>query len=196
MTQYIGLDPGNNGYFCIIHESNRVEFIPLPVIKIETDSQKKKYNLFALNSIFKMISCSPAFMVIEHQHAFKNQVWAKDDSTGKNILLHESSQGISSTGRLLEGFGAIQAFAIAHGIDHKIVSPQKWQKHLFPKIKMGWDTKKISIAEAKKLYPEAQLIAPGARVENHNRADALLIAHYGKKLQEADNGMILYKRGE
>src|SRR3990167_7073752 len=130
MTQHVGIDIGFGGYVCIIHESNRVEFIPLSVVKIETDSQKKKYDFYALNSIFKMISCSPTFMVIEHQHAFKNQVWAKDDISGKNILLHESSQGISATGRLLEGFGAIQAFAIAHNIEHKIVSPQKWQKHL------------------------------------------------------------------
>jgi crossover junction endodeoxyribonuclease RuvC len=60
------------------------------------------------------------------------------------------------------------------------VAPTTWQSELLPPRSTRRGTKLASIAKAQSLYPEANLIPDGCRAPKHDRADAVLIAEYGR----------------
>ena len=188
---FCGVDPGITGAICII-SLKRVEIIPMPVNKFTNSGKREtELNFHALNSIFKMISCEPAYMMIEIQQPFRSQIWGKDESTGKSILVEDNSQGLSSTSKTMYNYGAIVMCAVANGIEHKCISARKWQYHLFPTIKTG-STKLTSVAKAQELYPNVNLIPERGRTPSHGYADALLIATYAKLSKNA--AMDFYSR--
>ena len=83
-----------------------------------------------------------------------------------------SGQGVASSFKFGRAVGAIDAIAdVMFGVWH-IVSPQRWKKA------MGVTQNKNSSLElARKLWPNAPL----ARMKDHGRAEALLIAEYLRK---------------
>lgn len=96
-------------------------------------------------------------------------------------------QGISSTAKFMTNFGIWQGRLEALGIPFEFVMPKKWQEFSFgsaPKIftvvkkKRVVDTKEMSRACAMRLFPH---LSDKLKTKNsHNRADALLLAHYGR----------------
>lgn len=181
---FVGVDPGITGAVCII-SLKRVEIIPMPINQFSKSGKKEtQINFSALNSIFKMISCEPAYMIIEIQQPFRSQIWGKDEATGKSILVEDNSQGLSSTSKTMYNYGAIVMCAVANGIEHKCVSARKWQYHVFPTIKTG-STKLMSVAKAQELYPNVNLIPERGRTPSHGFSDALLIAHYARVSKDA-----------
>ena len=86
-------------------------------------------------------------------------------------------QGVSSTFATGRGYGAWEALCWITTPDFEIVSPRVWKK------KLGLSSDKEESRElAIKLYPSVtdQL----KRVKDHNRAEALLLAHYTKLIRE------------
>lgn len=77
-----------------------------------------------------------------------------------------------SGGSLMETKGCVRAVLALAGIDVHWVSPQAW-KALYG---LG-SSKDASLAIARTLYPElADMLS---RARDHNRAEAVLLAHYG-----------------
>lgn len=85
-------------------------------------------------------------------------------------------QGVSSTFQTGRGYGAWEALCWITTPDFQIVSPRVWKK----KLGLTGD-KEASRELATKLYPsmENQL----SRKKDHNRAEALLLAHYTKLIR-------------
>lgn len=75
-----------------------------------------------------------------------------------------------------DGFGAIRGVLAATRWDIRVVQPRAW-KRVFG-LKGGKDEKTASRECAARLYPDA----PVGRVKDHNRAEAVLLAHYAKGL--------------
>lgn len=73
-----------------------------------------------------------------------------------------------------EGYGLLRGVMATLGIGYELVAPATW------KIAMGLKGKEKadSRRKAQELYPTASL----ARVKDHGRAEALLIAHYGHRV--------------
>ena len=64
------------------------------------------------------------------------------------------------------------------------VRPQTWQSTVFGYCDLGdgHDTKRASVFCALKLHPEADLIRGKGRKPDHNRSDAVCIAHYAYRV--------------
>ena len=188
-----GVDPGLAGAFAIINAFN-VTFIPMPVVKVTKPKGKieTRLELLTLNNLFEQFKMDDVFLVIEKQRAFSNWIFGNDENN-KSIVVDVTPQGTTSTFKTGFGYGVLIAFAIAHQIEYKLVSAQTWQRSVFPMMGNA-KTKEVSIKRAKELYPNVNLKSERNRVDNHNYADALLIAHFGKLLQESNNGMSLYTK--
>ena len=95
---------------------------------------------------------------------------------GVQVFLEQAQsmpgQGVSSTFKYGVGFGQILGVLAALGIAHRQVSPAVWKRQ------MGVTKDKDKArALAQQLFPTASL----ARVKDHGRAEALLIAEWGRR---------------
>ena len=82
-------------------------------------------------------------------------------------------QGVASMFSMGDTFGCVRAVCAVMGFRVEIVTPQAWKKH----YRLGKD-KEVVRAKAIELFPNAPL----NRKKDHNRAEALLIANYGKQV--------------
>lgn len=94
-----------------------------------------------------------------------------------------------SQGSLMRSRGTIEGVLDVLRLEHRIVQPQTWKRFYGlvgavgegrPQAQREALKKQISIKTAIDLYPAAKTSL--ARKKDHNRADALLIAHYGMRL--------------
>ena len=161
---YIGIDPGLSGAIAKI-EGNNVEIIPMPVYETEN---AKKLNLRVLESWFQELDRTTTNIVIEYAAV------GGFDFQGR-------TQGVASTYKIGFNYGLILGLLTGLGFSFDIVASHKWQRHMFPRIKKS-GTKTTSIGTAKELYPQVNLIPNRGRVDNHNWADALLIAEYCRRI--------------
>ena len=77
-------------------------------------------------------------------------------------------QGVASSGKFMRAAGAIEAIGTIIGDTFILVRPQVWKKH----HGLIGTEKADSLELARRLWPDAPL----ARVKDHNRGDALLMA--------------------
>ena len=83
-------------------------------------------------------------------------------------------QGIVSTFNLGEHYGTIKGILYTLQIPYIEVSPHKWQKEMIG-IKKKAKIKKLSLEKAKAFFPYLDI------GKDHNKADALLIAEWGRR---------------
>lgn len=79
-------------------------------------------------------------------------------------------QGVSSSFKFGQGYGALEMALTAAGIPFERVTPQKWQKALGC---LTGGNKNVSKAKAQELFPSIKF--------THATADAMLIAEYGRR---------------
>jgi len=108
--------------------------------------------------------------------------WVEDYNIEMAILESVNAmpkQGVSSTFKFGQNHGMWLGILAAFQVPHKLVRPREWQKGLFKKGD-GNAPKTRSLTVARRLFPRADL-----RLKKHNgRADALLMAVYGKNRRE------------
>ena len=80
-------------------------------------------------------------------------------------------QGVASSFKFGQGYGALEMALTAAGIPFERVTPQKWQKALGCLTK---GQKNVSKRKAQELFPSMKI--------THATADALLIAEYGRRI--------------
>lgn len=81
-------------------------------------------------------------------------------------------QGVSSTFRFGQCYGALQMAVVGHGYEVHDVTPQKWKKHFGLSNDKG-----VSRSVASQRFPQcAELFK---RVKDDGRAEAALMALYG-----------------
>ena len=88
------------------------------------------------------------------------------------------TDGRSSLAGFMTMYGGLRATAKLSSIPTKLILPQKWKKVLG----LLGTNKKASNFLAAELYP--QIAEKVKRVKDHNRAEAVLIAHYGMLYNE------------
>ena len=84
-------------------------------------------------------------------------------------------EGVSSVWTFAEGYGVLLGAVICHALPFSLVTPAKWKRDL-----LGAQSKDKDASRelARRLYP-----ASGAWLKfkkDHGRAEALLLAHYGR----------------
>ena len=147
----IGIDPGVTGAIAFINDPGASLVQDMPIMAAD---KKGKRNQINAAELYNMLGAAPgnAVVYLEKTHAMP-----------KNGAIASYSQGDSN--------GCIRAVCACLGLRVERVTPQAWKKHY------GFSSdKEVVRAKAIELFPEASL----SRKKDHNRAEALLIAEYGK----------------
>lgn len=168
----IGIDIGLDGAIAVLDDDNSIELFDMPVIEIVTNKKlksgkykvKREYDIHAIVRILKHYdSDSKTTVYIEKVHSMP-------------------AQGVASTFTFGVGLGIIIGLVTALNLAYQLVTPQAWKKDLLAGMQKG---KGASVVVGQRLYPEAELTTPKGR-KLDGRADALLIAVHGRRLENAD----------
>ena len=157
-----GIDPGLTGAVAILPEGL---FFDTPTASVKKGSSKKVYLVAEMASFIRSFGDSSD----PHSHVYIEDVHAMP------------GQGVSSTFNFGRGFGLWEGIVAALGIPYTLIMPQRWQKEMLAGLP-GKD-KGASRVRAGQLFPH--LANQLTRVKDHGRADALLIAEYGRRQQGA-----------
>jgi crossover junction endodeoxyribonuclease RuvC len=147
----IGIDPGLTGAIAFIPEDWAPWVEDMPVI---AHGKRKAVDVVKLARIlepYRLLGNAVAYL--EKVHAFPGQ-------------------GVSSMFSLGMSFWGVAGVLAACDIPFHLIAPADW------KARLNLDRdKERSLVLARKLFPGVDL----SRKKHHGRAEALLIAHYGKR---------------
>lgn len=92
----------------------------------------------------------------------------------------QHGHGVQSQGSLQRTFGAVEAVLECLGWAPEYVRPQAWKKFygLIKADQTDSQRKRASLEMARRLYPTCADIA---LAKHHNRAESILLAHYGRR---------------
>lgn len=165
---YLGIDPGKDSFICHLNK-DLVCFDRIPMIGTETDIK-------ALNGIFMLISGVSGGNI----HAVLEDVHSIFGSSAKSNWEFGKINGM------------LEALLVANGIPYSKIQPKAWQKQLWEGVaiqktlgstcKEKTDTKKMSLLAAQRLFPNVDLRkSERAKLPDHNKVDALLLAEYCRR---------------
>jgi crossover junction endodeoxyribonuclease RuvC len=160
---YIGIDPGLSGAIAFLM-GNEAYVFDTPVMNVGSDGKvKRKYDI-------------PAMAMLVKQYM--------DDAPYNNLVVLESvhsmpSQGVASSFTFGEGLGIWKGIVGTLELPLELPSPQRWKKEML--ADQGKD-KSASRYKAIQLFP--QLAAQLSRVKDDGRAEALLMADYGRRIRK------------
>lgn len=145
------MDPGYSGSIALLTTTGELTVHDMPVVP--GSKGKNELNLHQLATLLAPRDTDPVVAIIEKVSAMPNQ-------------------GVSSTFRFGEGYGALQAMLVGHGYPLHYVTPSNWKKHFGLTSDKG-----TSRGLASKRFPQSAHLF--ARVKDDGRAEAALIALYG-----------------
>jgi len=156
---YLGIDPGFTGAIAC-HDGDTGGLVVLDMPILVAKSGKKEIDHVALfDSLTPPDDGRRVIAYLEQVHSMPKQ-------------------GLSSTFRFGQGYGALQMALLAHRTSTVDVTPQKWKKHFGLQRDKG-----ASRGLATQRFPAyAHLFK---RVKDDGRAEAALIALYAKEIQRA-----------
>jgi len=152
----IGIDPGQTGAVAIIHDDGDITLHDTPTELVKKGKgSKTEYLPAEMAGILN--SC-------RYGHCFIEKVGAMP------------GQGVTSMFNFGKGFGLWLGILAAYQIPYTLVTPQAWKKVLMA----GAGDKDAARGRAQQLYP--QVSSQLSRKKDIGRADALLIAEYGRRI--------------
>lgn len=166
---FIGIDPGLSGAIAVITpEAYTTHDIPVLIIQ-KGKTEKRRYNNAEISRIIFSVMKSAL------EKKLSVEVWLED--------VHAMpGQGVTSMFSMGRGMGTyegiIAGLNVASGIELPLhhISPITWKK----KVMAGQGKEKdAAVYKAQQLFPNAVLTTPRGRLLD-GRAEALLIAYYGK----------------
>lgn len=180
-TTIIGIDPGLSGAIAVV-KSPIASVHDMPTLEIiagrkrskttgkMVDVKRNKYNILEIKQILQQV---------------------RDMSDGSIECWLEKSQAMPDQGGVSNfnygvGFGILQAVVMCLGIPLNLVAPVTWKN----KIMAGQGKEKdAAVYRASQLFPGVTLTTPRGRLLD-GRAEALLIAEYGRRFGSANNTII------
>jgi len=175
-----GIDPGLTGALALIRETaagDAISFFDTPVLEIKT--KQRTHRVIDIAEIANILMRelgrnAEAHVYIEKVSAAP--IGMKGRGNQMCPVCHRTPQpGATSTFNFGMGFGMWQGVLAGLQLPVTLVHPRTWKSAVMKD--MGQE-KGASIIRAKQLYPMA---SPSLNlVKHHGRADALLIAHWGR----------------
>jgi crossover junction endodeoxyribonuclease RuvC len=157
---YIGIDPGLGGAVAIIDGTN-VKLFDVPTA-LTGKGTKRDYLIANMAILLKYPSVyHQSFCVLEAVHSMPKQ-------------------GVASSFSFGRGLGIWEGILSAYDIPYAKVAPQTWKKAMLGD--MPRDNKDSSRIAATRLFPNASDML--ARKKDDGRAEALLMAEYGRRIQK------------
>lgn len=163
MTKWVlGIDPGLSGALALIGADGViVEDIPIMANGRGGATVKNQVNGAALAQLLRPHVDDIRIAIVEQVSTMGQRGKAGP------------KQGMATNGSLMHSLGVIQGVLATLGIPVHMVAPAAWKKTMG----LTGTDKEYSRAKAQQLFPAAPL----ARVKDHNRAEALLLAVYGRQ---------------
>ncbi|KKM76262.1 hypothetical protein LCGC14_1382060 [marine sediment metagenome] len=147
----VGIDPGLGGAVAFIMRDDLAVVDDVPVIQV---GKKREYNAPEMAEILRC--WSPDHVYIEKVHSMPKQ-------------------GVASSFNFGKGFGLWLGIVATLGIPYTLVTPQRWKGKMLDGQRRGKGDARL---RATQLFPE--LASSLTRVKDDGRAEALLIAAYGR----------------
>jgi hypothetical protein len=183
VTTSLGVDPGIQGYLCLISEGSIIDgpapepiFWPMPVLDGERAGEGDDIDRRALLEILREASSLVDIVVSEAQQGFPG--------LGPRCLVchkPKNQQGVASTFKTGHNVGILEGMAFALGLPLVIVKPTEWK----PVWGLSAD-KSLSVAKAKALAPDVDFRPferkPKSRVPDHNKCESYILAKHGIRL--------------
>ena len=167
---YFGIDPGVTGYLCTLSGTPAlgrwtVKFFPCPTMKTGKKGKKQNHPK-GMDDLLRAEVCSPFVGCV----AGMGQEERNHGSFGivENITSHAAGGFVNSAFALGGNWWLWRGLLDVREVPYKLMTPQKWLKAAG--VPKGSD-KDEHIEVAQRLYPDAGV------GRNHNKADALLMAH-------------------
>lgn len=152
---YIGIDPGQTGAVALIYESGKVTLIDTPIQA--TNKGGKNKNEYLPRQMADILgNHARCHVFIEAVHSMPKQ-------------------GVASSFDFGTGYGIWLGIIAALNLPMTKVTPQKWKKELMA----GFGDKDAARIRAQELFPAC--VSELSRKKDIGRADALLIAEYGRR---------------
>jgi crossover junction endodeoxyribonuclease RuvC len=143
----IALGPGLSGAIAIL-KNNTITAQPFPIAG-------KALDLAALTGIIQEVD--PSLAIIEK-------------------VASMSGQGVASTFKFGQGYGALLGIVAALKIPTELATPQRWKGVVLAGTTKDKDT---AIAYCRRIFPDVPLIMPGCRKPHDGVADALCLLQFG-----------------
>jgi hypothetical protein len=160
---YIGIDPGLSGAVAVITPDYNIVY-DTPTVLVEGEKTKHKYIVPAMALLLKPYSMGcrgvEVLAILENVHSMPKQ-------------------GVASSFCFGEGKGMWEGILAAFEIPMELVSPQRWKKAIM--ADQGKD-KSAARFKAMALFPD--MAGALTLVKHDGRAEALLMAEYGKRLRK------------
>lgn len=153
----IGIDPGLTGAIAFIDSRGCVVIEDIPTVELPGNGLVKR----------KVDGLALARMVRNHCPAAESATVVCEAVR----TMGGQNNAVQTQGSLMRTLGAIEAVFEVLRFPWQIVEPQAWKRHYGLKSDKG-----ASLEVARALYPDAPL----KLAKHHNRAEALLIAHWGQ----------------
>jgi hypothetical protein len=184
----ISVDPGKSGAISILEQSSGkvIEVIDMPTRYFLPRKVKVKESKFladgkTLRKKKKPIKQDPR--VVFDGASFAKWVQQYKSQIVMGVIEYVTSrpgQGVSSTFKFGEMYGAVKSAIEVLGIDYILVSPKSWQDHfgLYGENTEDKDAHKSAIFNyCVEMYPNASLFGPSGGKKD-GRSDAILIGRY------------------
>ena len=157
----VGIDPGISGAVAFIKlPSGVVEIYDTTVAEIKKGKTKKnEYLPYQMAKLLNFCRVGEFFLFIEKVHSMPGQ-------------------GVASMFNFGRGFGLWEGIAAGLGLPINYVTPQAWKKEV---MTFAGDKDQARI-RAQELFPECSSLL--SRKRDIGRADALLIAEYGRRVMK------------
>lgn len=159
----IGIDPGLTGAVAVMDHNGVRAVFDLPTMPVPGAGPKA----LVKNKIDGRALCQ---LLLKHCPASegKPRVFLEKVST-----MGGANNAVQTQGSLMRSLGAIETVVECLNFPMEQVAPQSWKKQ----FGIGSDKAK-ALDVARRLHPEAA--AELKRVRDHNRAEAILLAHFGR----------------
>ena len=157
---FIGIDPGLNGCFAIINTGVKpsIEVIDIPTVEISVGKKKRRH--IDSHAVFKILrKCAGSGTKV-----FIEDVWSSPQ------------MGVTSAFNMGFGLGVLHASIAGNMLSMERVRPQAWKKEFSLIGKEKGDSLRLS----RELFPSADL----SLKKHEGRAEALLIAEYGRRMTD------------
>ena len=161
---YIGIDPGLSGAVGILTDIDpyvRAEIFDTPTMVVSGIKEKRVYNKVGMASILQSYrDRTDVLVVLEAVHAMPKQ-------------------GVSSSFTFGKGLGIWEGIIAALGLPLEMPSPQRWKKEM-----LADQGKEKAAARFKAMALFPNIATQFSRVKDDGRAEAILMAEYGKRLRK------------
>ena len=158
--KFLGIDPGSTGAVALIREDGSVSFWDAPVVRIKSGKKTKT----------EMDAAAASSLISDIRDENKGQVFVTIEKVSSM-----PGQGVASMFSFGKNFGTWLGILAALKVPSQQVAPVSWKKKM---MRDSGKEKDASRVKAMQLFPNTSKDL--CLIKHHGRADALLIAEYGR----------------